>query len=94
MQSIAAAFDIAGRFDVSGWDGAPLQGVFNFRSDPTVLQVAAWCLNVAVELPLFIRPTSSKAVVARSKIERVTNVSCERAIWLSVIGVGPPPPDR
>ena len=54
------AFDISGHFDLSSWYGALLQGVFNFRPDPTVLQAAAWCVYIAVVLPLFLRPTSTK----------------------------------
>lgn len=55
----ATAFDVSDRFDLSTWYGAVLQGIFNFRPDPTVLQVIAWIVYLIVVLALFLRPTRS-----------------------------------
>ena len=49
------AFDITSWFSMSSWYGTVAQGIFNFRSDPTVLQVLAWILYVVVVLFLFLR---------------------------------------
>jgi Iron permease FTR1 family len=89
-----APFDISGHFDLSSWYGALLQGVFNFRPDPTVLQVVAWCLYVALVPPLFIRPIAQSRCGPVEDRVRVINVSGEWATWLSVAGVGPTQPDR
>ena len=50
------AFDASGVFTLSSWYGAVVQGIFNFRPDPTVLQAIAWVVYVAVVLTLFLRP--------------------------------------
>lgn len=50
------AFDVTPRFDLSSWYGAVLQGIFNFRPDPTVLQVIAWLGYLSVVLTLFLHP--------------------------------------
>lgn len=50
------AFDISSWFSMSSWYGTVAQGIFNFRADPTVLQVVAWMLYVVVVLFLFLRP--------------------------------------
>lgn len=50
------AFDISSWFSMSSWYGTVAQGIFNFRADPTVLQVVAWVLYVVVVLFLFLRP--------------------------------------
>lgn len=52
----STAFDLTSRFDLSSWYGAVLQGIFNFRPDPTVLQVVAWLGYLVVVLTLFLRP--------------------------------------
>lgn len=52
----ARAFDISSWFSMSSWYGTVAQGVFNFRADPTVLQVVAWVGYVIVVLTLFLRP--------------------------------------
>lgn len=49
------AFDISSAYDQSSWYGTILAGIFNFRPDPTVFQVVAWCVYVAVVLTLFLR---------------------------------------
>ncbi|MBM4542984.1 iron transporter, partial [Rhodococcus hoagii] len=45
------AFDISSVFDTSSWYGTVLQGIFNFRPDPTVLQVIAWVAYLAIVMP-------------------------------------------
>ncbi|TQF73943.1 iron transporter [Rhodococcus spelaei] len=54
------AFDVSSGFDTSSWYGTVLQGIFNFRPDPTVFQVIAWLVYVVVVLALFLRPTPPK----------------------------------
>lgn len=54
------AFDISSAFDTSSWYGTVLQGIFNFRPDPTVLQLIAWIVYLAIVMPLFLRPTKAK----------------------------------
>ncbi|MFW0796972.1 iron uptake transporter permease EfeU [Gordonia sp. CPCC 205515] len=49
------AFDISATYDQSSWYGTVFAGIFNLRPDPTVLQVAAWCLYVVIVLTLFLR---------------------------------------
>ncbi|GAA2051669.1 iron uptake transporter permease EfeU [Williamsia deligens] len=53
------AFDISSVYDQSSWYGTLLGGIFNFRPDPTLLQVIAWCAYLAVVMTLFFRPTSA-----------------------------------
>lgn len=52
----STAFDITAQFDASSWYGTVLAGIFNFRPEPTVLQVTGWVLYLAVVLYLFLRP--------------------------------------
>ncbi|KAA8885609.1 iron transporter [Nocardia colli] len=56
------AFDISSWFSMSSWYGTVAQGIFNFRADPTVLQVVAWVLYVVVVLFLFLRPVSAASL--------------------------------
>ncbi len=56
----STAFDISGWFDLSSWYGAVLQGIFNFRPDPTVLQFSAWVAYLVVVLALFLRPLEKR----------------------------------
>ncbi|WP_279098599.1 iron uptake transporter permease EfeU [Gordonia bronchialis] len=49
------AFDISAHYDQSSWYGTVLAGIFNFRPEPSVLQVIAWVLYIAIVLPLFVR---------------------------------------
>jgi high-affinity iron transporter len=50
------AFDITSHFDASSWYGTVLAGIFNFRPEPTLLQVIGWAAYLAVVLFLFLRP--------------------------------------
>ncbi|SIS09450.1 high-affinity iron transporter [Williamsia sterculiae] len=54
----ARAFDISRHFDQSSWYGTALAGLVNFRPDPTVLQVIAWVVYLAVVMTLFLLPRS------------------------------------
>ncbi len=58
------AFDLSPHFELSSWYGAVLQGVFNMRPDPTVLQVVAWVCYLVVVLSLFLRPHRATAPVS------------------------------
>jgi len=48
------AFHLTG-YQLDSWYGSILAGIFNFRPDPTWLQVAAWLLYIAIVLPIFLR---------------------------------------
>ncbi|MYW64588.1 iron transporter [Streptomyces sp. SID8379] len=50
------AFDISSTIAPDGWLGTLLKGVLNFQPDPTVLQVAVWCLYLVPTLTLFLLP--------------------------------------
>ncbi|SDE16550.1 iron uptake transporter permease EfeU [Rhodococcus tukisamuensis] len=54
------AFDVSAGFDTSSWYAVALQGIFNLRPDPTLLQVLAWATYVVVVLALFLRPLAPK----------------------------------
>ncbi len=56
------AFDFSAYYDQSSWYGTTLGGLFNIRPDPTVLQVIAWTVYLAVVLTLFLRPRRPAAV--------------------------------
>ncbi|GAA1481590.1 FTR1 family protein [Gordonia sinesedis] len=55
------AFDISDTYDQSSWYGTLLAGIFNFRPDPTVLQVVAWLVYLAVVLFFFLRANRRRA---------------------------------
>ncbi|MBM7368990.1 iron uptake transporter permease EfeU [Gordonia hydrophobica] len=50
----AIAFDISSWYDHGAWYGVILAGIFNFRPEPTVLQVIAWVGYVLIVGGLFI----------------------------------------
>jgi high-affinity iron transporter len=56
------AFDLSPQFELSSWYGAVLQGIFNFRPDPTVLQVITWFAYTVIVLTLFLRPQREPAL--------------------------------
>ncbi|WP_182348430.1 iron uptake transporter permease EfeU [Tomitella gaofuii] len=58
------AFDWSGSFDASSWYGTVLQGIFNFRPDPTVAQLVVWVAYIVIVLPLFLRPVKPKPAPA------------------------------
>ncbi len=55
------AFDISSTYDQSSWYGTLLGGIFNFRPDPTLLQVIGWVVYLAVVMSLFFRPRRTAA---------------------------------
>lgn len=59
------AFDVSATFDTSSWYGTVTQGIFNFRPDPTVLQVIVWVAYIVIVLPLFLRPVAPKTPAPR-----------------------------
>ncbi|WP_127508918.1 iron uptake transporter permease EfeU [Actinoplanes solisilvae] len=58
------AYDISGALDPSAWYTALLTGMFNVTPTATVLEVIAWAAYAVPVLFLFLRPASSKPVVA------------------------------
>ncbi|MGW5072930.1 iron uptake transporter permease EfeU [Rhodococcus sp. NPDC004095] len=67
------AFDASASFDTSSWYGTVLQGIFNFRPDPTVLQVVAWVAYIVIVLPLFLRPVTKEQPVAPKPASSATS---------------------
>ncbi|GGF33071.1 iron uptake transporter permease EfeU [Williamsia phyllosphaerae] len=67
------AFDFSSVYDQSSWYGTLLGGIFNFRPDPTLLQVIGWVIYLAIVMTLFFRPRrpqdSSPSSVETSKVE-------------------------
>ncbi|WP_137725040.1 iron uptake transporter permease EfeU [Prescottella subtropica] len=59
------AFDASSVFDTSSWYGTVLQGIFNFRPDPTVLQAVVWVAYLVIVMPLFLRPVAPKPAAAQ-----------------------------
>lgn len=55
------AFDVTAHYDQSSWYGTVLAGIFNFRPDPTVLQVVGWATYLVVVMTAFGWPRKSKA---------------------------------
>ncbi|MFI2369817.1 iron uptake transporter permease EfeU [Streptomyces sp. NPDC018833] len=52
----AKAFDVSAVIPPDSWYGTLLKGVFNFRPNPTVLQVTVWALYLVPTLGLFLAP--------------------------------------
>ncbi|GEE00855.1 iron transporter [Gordonia spumicola] len=48
------AFDITSSYDQSAWYGEVLQGIFNFRPEPTWLQVIVWVSYIVIVGTLFV----------------------------------------
>ena len=49
-----SAFDITSWYDQSAWYGEVLQGIFNFRPEPSWLQVIVWVAYIVIVGTLFI----------------------------------------
>ncbi|MFK0044591.1 iron uptake transporter permease EfeU [Streptomyces sp. NPDC090741] len=56
------AFDISAAVPPDSWYGTLLKGVFNFQSDPTVLQVTVWGLYLAPVMAFFLAPERTRPV--------------------------------
>jgi len=50
------AFDVTAHYDQSSWYGTVLAGIFNFRPDPTVLQVLGWAAYLLIVMTFFLWP--------------------------------------
>ena len=48
------AYNLSGVIPSNSWYGALLQGIVNFTPNPTVMQVGAWLLYLAITVPLFV----------------------------------------
>jgi high-affinity iron transporter len=58
------AFDITPHYDQTSWYGTVLAGIFNFRPEPTVLQVIGWATYLVVVMTAFLWPRRTKPVAA------------------------------
>ncbi|MEU8891072.1 iron uptake transporter permease EfeU [Streptomyces sp. NPDC048442] len=63
------AFDITEQIPPDSWYGTLLKGVFNFQSDPTVLQVTVWALYLVPMLVLFFAPVGFRTSVTAGTAE-------------------------
>ncbi|ORM28794.1 iron uptake transporter permease EfeU [Williamsia sp. 1135] len=54
------AFNLTSWYDQSSWYGTVLAGIFNFRPDPTVLQVVGWATYLVVVMTAFLWPRRTK----------------------------------
>ncbi|GAC68561.1 iron uptake transporter permease EfeU [Gordonia soli] len=66
------AFDFSETYDQSSWYGTVLAGIFNFRPDPTVLQVIAWAVYLVVVLFFFLRAQRRPASASKPSGESTT----------------------
>ncbi|HEY9313092.1 iron uptake transporter permease EfeU [Williamsia sp.] len=60
------AFDITAHYDQSSWYGTILAGIFNFRPDPTVLQVIGWSAYLLIVMTYFLWPRTPAPAAART----------------------------
>ncbi|GAB93940.1 iron uptake transporter permease EfeU [Gordonia rhizosphera] len=66
------AFDVSAHYDQASWYGTVLAGIFNFRPDPSVLQVVAWVVYVAVVLTVFLRANRRSTASASHTTEQTS----------------------
>lgn len=71
----AKAFDITAWFDWSSWYGSLIQGVFNVKPTPTLLQLAGWLTYLTVVLGFFLRPTVAPPASSQQSSTPVTERS-------------------
>jgi high-affinity iron transporter len=64
----AAAYNVNGIIPASSWYGTVLSGVFQFKADPSWLQVIGWLVYAAVVLALFLRVSLSKSAPATGTV--------------------------
>lgn len=55
------AFDISGWMDWSSWYGELVQGIFNIKPDPSVLQLLVWLTYLVAVLVVFLLPVRAPA---------------------------------
>ena len=60
------AFDITAHYDQSSWYGTVLAGIFNFRPDPTVLQVIGWTAYMLIVMTYFLWPRTPAPAAAKA----------------------------
>lgn len=59
------AFDLTAGYDQSSWYGTILAGIFNFRPDPTVLQVVGWAAYLIIVMTAFLWPRRTNPAPAQ-----------------------------
>lgn len=71
------AFDITSWYDQSAWYGEVLQGIFNFRPEPSWLQVIVWIAYVVIVGTLFVLRgrTSTPKPAAAQAVEQADSVT-------------------
>jgi len=60
LPSGAAAYDLNAVIPASSWYGTLLGGLFQFKADPSWLQVIGWLLYLAIVLTMFLRVSLAK----------------------------------
>ena len=61
----ASAYNLNGVIPASSWYGTLLGGVFQFKADPSWLQVIGWLAYAAVVLTLFLRVSLAKKIAPK-----------------------------
>nr|WP_237341976.1 iron uptake transporter permease EfeU [Williamsia soli] len=59
------AFNLTSWYDQSSWYGTIFAGIFNFRPDPTVVQVVGWATYLVVVMTAFLWPRHTKPAPAQ-----------------------------
>ena len=67
----AAAYNLNAVIPASSWYGTLLGGIFQFKADPSWLQVIGWLAYAAVVLTLFLRVSLTKKVAPQPAPARV-----------------------
>jgi high-affinity iron transporter len=70
----AAAYNLNAVIPASSWYGTLLGGLFQFKADPSWLQVIGWLAYAAVVLALFLRVSLAKKVPQKPATERADGV--------------------
>ena len=65
LPSGAAAYNLNAVIPASSWYGTLLGGIFQFKADPSWLQVIGWLVYAAVVLAWFLRVSLAKKVAAK-----------------------------
>ena len=70
----AAAYNLNAVIPASSWYGTVLGGIFQFKADPSWLQVVGWLAYAAVVLTLFLRVSLAKKIPQKPATERADGV--------------------
>ena len=70
----AAAYNLNAVIPASSWYGTLLGGLFQFKADPSWLQVIGWLAYAAVVLTLFLRVSLAKKVPQKPATERADGI--------------------